>query len=346
MKIPRSYNGYMTKALRGINLGGWLVAERWMTPELFQDITDQGERAIGREVGFDTASRRLEAHRRTFITEEDFRAIADLGFEVVRLPVGYWLFEDDEGFVSGESYVDKAFRWAMKHKLGVILDFHGLQGSQNGYDHSGQAGKVQFYKRANRRRALQTMKHLSQRYGHEPALVAIEIINEPKVRWFLWRLLRYYDDAFRVAQRFVAPNVKIIVSDAFKPLRMAKALARRNYGEQLVLDVHLYQAFSGHDQTQTFEQHIQKVTNDWQALLTELREYVPEILVGEWSAGLPSNAYDGLVGGEAENVAEYYTAQERLFDELSWGHCYWSYRTPGGGVWDYRTMARYLSTTP
>lgn len=325
-------------ALQGINLGGWLIAEQWMTPDLFRDVTRHGERALGRELGVEVAHGRLETHRKTFITEKDFAWIKHAGFDTVRLPVGYWLFEGDEGFVTGETYVDKTFRWAHRHSLGVILDFHGLPGSQNGHDHSGEVGKVRLYKKDNRRRALVMMEYLARRYGQEPALLAIEVINEPKVRWFLGRLLKYYDEAFAIVQRFVRPDVKIIVSDAFKPLRMAKALSRRDYGDQLVLDVHLYQVFSRRDQELSFDEHVDKVRHEWQPLLEKLTSYVPAVLAGEWSAALPVHAYDGLVGGEAGNAGTYYKAQKELFDELTWGHCYWSYKAPGCGVWDFREL--------
>ncbi len=86
----------MGKALRGINLGGWLVAERWMTQDLFRGVKGDDEYSLGWELGQEEASRRLKVHRDTFITQRDFRWIADQGFDFVRLPVGYWLLEDTE----------------------------------------------------------------------------------------------------------------------------------------------------------------------------------------------------------------------------------------------------------
>src|SRR6478736_6585410 len=117
----------MKQARRGINLGGWLVAERWMTPQLFAGVIEDGEIALVRELGYDEARRRLEMHRSSFITEKDFQWIAEHGFEFVRLPVGYWLFEETDDFIDGETYLRRAFEWATRYKLGVVLDFHGLQ---------------------------------------------------------------------------------------------------------------------------------------------------------------------------------------------------------------------------
>lgn len=324
----------MTKALRGINLGGWLVAERWMTPSLFEGVKGDGEIALVQELGYEAARDRLKAHRDSFITEADFQWIAEHGFAFVRLPVGYWLFTKTDDFIDGEAYLQHAFEWARLHDLKIILDFHGLQGSQNGQDHSGQVGKVRLYRPGNRRSALETLEYMCRTYGAHEALLALEIINEPKVRWFLWRLLRYYDRAVAIAARYLAPTVQIIVSDAFKPARMARALSRRGYGSRVVLDIHLYQVFGKSEQELSVDQHLAIVNGEWRALLQELSAHLP-VMVGEWSAALPRRA-----DLESRN-AEYFAAQRRVFDRVSWAHCYWSYKAPGCGAWDYRSRSEF-----
>lgn len=321
----------MTKALRGINLGGWLVAERWMTPRLFDGVEKDGEIALVRELGVKVARERLMAHREHFITEADFAWIKDQGFDFVRLPVGYWLFEETDDFIDGEMYLRRAFDWAEMHGLGVVLDFHGLQGSQNGHDHSGQVGKVRFYRLKNRKRALKTLEYMCKTYGSREGLIGIEVINEPKVRWLLWRLLRYYRRAIRIAERWTGPSVKIVVSDAFKPLRTAKALSRLGVGSRVVLDVHLYQVFGERYQEMSSEQHFQVVDGEWRELLTKLEQYVP-VMVGEWSAALP------VAANKEGRSNEYLLAQQALFDATTWAHSYWSYRAPGAGAWDYRVF--------
>ncbi|RYF28828.1 MAG: hypothetical protein EOO17_03865 [Chloroflexi bacterium] len=55
--------------LRGVNLGGWLLLERWMTPSLFEGITAQDEYQFMRHPD---AAARIAAHRKSFITEADF----------------------------------------------------------------------------------------------------------------------------------------------------------------------------------------------------------------------------------------------------------------------------------
>lgn len=322
------YTGTMKRALRGINLGGWLVVERWMTPQLFKGATGEGEAAFVRSLGAERARKRLIAHRDTFITEKDFSWIARQGYDFVRVPVGYWLLEKTKDFIEGEAYIEKAFAWAQRNNLKVVLDFHGLQGSQNGQDHSGLPGKVRFYRWYHQRRALRTLNYLCRAYGAHPQLLAIEVINEPKIRWFLWPLFRYYGRAIQLVGKSTPERVKIIVSDGFQPLRVARRLARARYRERLVLDVHLYQAFSEADRSLSFEEHIKKVETDWWPLLQKLNGYLP-VYIGEWSAALPGAA-------SQEQAQTYYRAQQAVFATTTWAYSYWSYRAPGAGAWSLR----------
>ena len=54
----------------------------------------------------------------------------------MRLPIGYWAWEVGQGepYIQGQlPYLRKAVAWASNHDLKVIIDLHGVPGSQNGY---------------------------------------------------------------------------------------------------------------------------------------------------------------------------------------------------------------------
>ena len=74
--------------VRGVNLGGWLVLEPWITPTMFDDT---GNSAIVDEWTFcqlqsrATAQAALQNHWSTFYTEADFASIAAAGC-VAKLP--------------------------------------------------------------------------------------------------------------------------------------------------------------------------------------------------------------------------------------------------------------------
>ncbi len=328
----------MRKALRGINLGGWLVAERWMTPELFEGVEGSGESSLVRELGYAEANTRLSRHRMTFITEEDFRWIAAHGFDFVRLPVGFWLFDKTDDFVDGEEYIDWAFMWAEKNNLKILLDFHGLQGSQNGEDHSGAVGPIWLYRPHNTREAMRTTLYMARKYGHHPALLGLEIINEPKQRVFIHRVLRYYDRLIPKLKKVLPDGVKIVVSDAFWPRRMARVLAARGYTD-IVLDVHLYQNKPPFWRYR-LEQFYRVVSKKWPRILNRTSRNI-DILVGEWSAALPTKVLDAA-GHRRAGEVKYYSLQKKVYDEGVWAHAYWTYKAPHNGPWDYRSAHDWL----
>lgn len=112
-----------------MNLGGWLVLEPWITPSIFEEAGDKAvdEYTLSQILG-SKAPERLSKHWNSFITGEDFQAIAAAGMTHVRIPVGYWavLTLDGDPYVSGQLEVlDNAIKWAQAAKLKVIVDLHG-----------------------------------------------------------------------------------------------------------------------------------------------------------------------------------------------------------------------------
>ena len=90
--------------VRGVNLGGWLVLERWMKESLFASVNGKDETCFCVQLGREEASRRLREHWDTWITEADFAWIADHGFNAVRIPVGHWIFGSASGYPYHERY--------------------------------------------------------------------------------------------------------------------------------------------------------------------------------------------------------------------------------------------------
>ena len=109
--------------LRGVNLGGWLLLEKWMTPSLFAGLEATDETTWCAELGHQ-APARLRAHWESFITREDFAWLAGVGVNAVRIPVGHWIFgppypyhakygANPHPFVEGGlDVLDRAFQWA------------------------------------------------------------------------------------------------------------------------------------------------------------------------------------------------------------------------------------------
>lgn len=123
---------YNTQKVYGVNLGGWFVLEPWITPSIFQpwagtqQVVD--EYTFSATVGKQQAQSQLSAHWNSFITEDDFRQIAAVGLNHVRIPIGYWAVNPQPGdpYVQGQlDVLDRAVGWANTHNLKVMLDLHG-----------------------------------------------------------------------------------------------------------------------------------------------------------------------------------------------------------------------------
>lgn len=121
---------YRGDKVRGVNLGGWLVTEPWITPSLFDAAGDAAvdEWSLCETLGADGCRSVLSQHWSSFITADDLNQIASAGMNHVRIPVGYWALKHVEGhqYVDGQlEYLDKAIGWARAAGLKVILDLHG-----------------------------------------------------------------------------------------------------------------------------------------------------------------------------------------------------------------------------
>ena len=133
--------------LRGANLGNWLVLEKWMQPSMFADTDAEDETWYHRRMQKDPELReRRRRHRETYVTEEDFRQIAAAELNLVRIPVPYYVFGDREGIPGCVGYLDRAFVWAEKYGLRILIDLHTVPGGQNGYDNGGIVGVCRWHR--------------------------------------------------------------------------------------------------------------------------------------------------------------------------------------------------------
>lgn len=331
-------------SLRGVNLGGWLVLERWITPSLFVGVSGTDEHTLVQELGQKRARERLERHWSSFITEKHLRKIKQMGLNAVRLPVGYWLFEDQDGFLGGSyEFVDKLFDWSERHNLGVVLCLHGAPGSQNGYDHSGRQGLLKWFKGSNLKKSKQIIERLSGRYGQKENLIGIELVNEPSATnwWRRFKLLRYYKQAGRTVEE-KTKGAKVVLSDAFRSKLIPKIV--RLPLKEPVIDTHLYQLFTDEDRALDFEGHINK-TKGWAQELSRATSKA-QVLVGEWSAAM-DELYDPDLKTKARTFsksqhAAFAAEQRRVFELSGVGWFYWTARTEDKGVWSLLDNPKFI----
>jgi len=275
---------------------------------------------------------RIEQHRKSFITEEDFKWMAKNGINAVRIPIGYWIFDGDEPFTPCISYLDFAMRMAEKYQLKVLIDLHGAKGSQNGSDHSGRIGQAEWYTNSNyRQETIEVLMRLAKRYRDSPALWGIELLNEPKIglrRFFILR--EFYKDVYSQLIEVVRPGTYIVFSDGFVP-RIFSGMLKAKDGYPVAMDIHWYQF--GWTIPRLFFRLLKR--RRWLVKGFERRQ---PVIIGEWS-GMLSHITLKKVALERHTPlqVEHVRRQIEAYDSAM-GWFYWTYKTEGGGIWSFRSL--------
>ena len=105
--------------IKGVNLGNWLVLEKWMSPALFAGTTAEDEYYLPRQLSKEVYEARIKIHRSEYITERDFVTIKRMGLESVRIPVPYFIFGDREPFIRCIEELESANGHRIRMKLSL-----------------------------------------------------------------------------------------------------------------------------------------------------------------------------------------------------------------------------------
>jgi glucan 1,3-beta-glucosidase len=349
--------------LRGVNLGGWLVLEKWITPSLFEGLKATDETSYCVELGEVEATRRLHHHWNTFITRDDFGWLKSAGINAVRLPVGHWLFGKDYPYhrsyqearypfvEGGLAIVDKVFEWAGEFGLRVVLDLHAAPGCQNGFDNGGILDVCEWHTSEEYiEHSLVVLERLAERYADHPALHGIETLNEP--RWDIPTdlLKRFNSDAYLRIRRHCPPErVTVVFHDGFRSFREYAGFLQEPEFRNVAIDIHRYQCFMDYDTSLDIFGHIRKSAVDWRDEADEIiRESGYQVYCGEWSLGLDLKMVSLWAEGPFNHALEemdlfqmsaayrgYASAQVLTFEKYA-GWFFWTYRTETTPEWCYR----------
>lgn len=117
-------------------------------------------------------------HFSSYITENDIKRISEWGMDHVRLPVDYFLFEDDAApgvyREDGLVYIDRCIGWSKKYNINLVLDLHHAPGFFFG---DGDKNCL-FTDRDMQKRYIGIWKFFAQRYIAERYNLTFELLNE------------------------------------------------------------------------------------------------------------------------------------------------------------------------
>jgi len=174
-------------AVKGINLGNWLVPEGYMFRFKYALAPAEIAAVIQALIGDEAASGFWTQFRDVYITEDDIRFIKAAGFNTVRVPLNWRLFvvPGDSGGADrfeGEGWrlLDRLMQWCRDAGLRVIVDLHAAPGGQTGVNHDDGPGfPLIFYVPRDRQRTIALWRALAAHFRDEPAVLGYDLLNEP-----------------------------------------------------------------------------------------------------------------------------------------------------------------------
>lgn len=211
----RTFKGFQ----KGVNLGGW----------------------ISQFAAYDPV------HFETFITEEDIRYIASVGFDHVRVPVDYNVLEEEDGTViqSGFAYLENCLSWCKKYGIRMLIDLHECYGYSFDPLKKDMDRKRFFYDADLQERFLKLWTKIAERFGKESETVAFEPLNEVVLAEVsnAWNgIVKKYIETIRQT----APDTYIVIGGVCYNNVRSVPLLDPPYDDKIVYNFHCYEpmAFS------------------------------------------------------------------------------------------------------
>ena len=182
--------------LRGVGLGGWMLQEGYMmNSNGGADTQHEFKEKLNLLVGADNTNQFYQNWLDNFITEQDINAIADWGFNSVRVALHYNLLTlpieeepvegDNTWLESGFERIDELMSWCSANNIYLILDLHaapGGQGSDAAISDYDPDKPSLWESELNRDKTVALWGQLADRYKDEPWMGGYGLLNE--VNWW------------------------------------------------------------------------------------------------------------------------------------------------------------------
>lgn len=352
---PQNLLGFNTQ-YHGVNVGNWLIPENWMS-HVFDGVVAWDLHSLVQKLGQAEATRRVEHHRSTFMNEGDFSYLKWTGVNSVRLAFGYWDVENTQDYPTGGLvYMDKCFEWAKNHGITVLLDFHGLPGSQNADAHSGTTAGIAFQNPDNVAHALKIVEFVVRRYKDHPAYIGIDLANEPvtcgpdglnngKPAIPVDVLKKYYYDAYDIVRNKVGDQKGWFVFDTpygpypgADPLNWWQFMMEGKY-TKTANDYHYYQLYTPTQTQETMDQHLAEL-GGLKDRFIDMGKKRP-MVAGEWSFALPDKAYENMNWQQKNQARKLWAAAQLKVYENWLGFYFFNYKSDvEDDNWSFTTIIK------
>ena len=235
--------------------------------------------------------------------------------------------EEEDGIKCTDGSIeelDRVFKLSDKYNIDVILDLHGVKGSQNGFDNSGQTKSLEInnnhfvhwtIRSANWigefdvdtkeyiniddlsiEHSKTVLTYIIQKYFSYKKLRGLTVLNEP------WEytpddiLKKFYQDIFDIFQIYMSPDKLFIIHDSFRSQIWNNfKFNNNNKNYTILLDTHQYTAWN--NKYISYDILIDSC-NKWQSPYANY-----QYIIGEWSLAIDNCQM--WLNGFMDNVPNY-----------------------------------------
>ena len=365
--------------MAAVNYGNRFIPEDWMAADFYHPrgldgaalSAKEGVKRVSLADVVDTsvlsARDRMLGWLNDTIAEEDFAKMHRAGVQIVRLPCGYWNWIelpegttpsgpeiDPDGFPLRQQYLqlqtiatpaeylpffERIFAFSAKHGLKVMLDLHGVPGSQNGEVHSGivtgkgESPAYYFQSDWNAQLAVQAIAEMAM-FGaaHSDALWGLELINEPHIQDGSPEghafLASFFATAIAKAREHLDQSVPVLTTDWTYNMG--------NWGDDafpvdkhgvVIWDVHIYQGGAASNLAAAkalYWDDLKKIEN--------FERRGNRVIVGEWTLALLPHQLANSADRKA--MAQFLVAHFATFAE---GSAFWNWDNPSAS-WSFEDL--------
>ena len=295
---------------RGINLGGWFSQ-------------------------CDYSKERLEG----FIKEDDFRQIADWGFDHVRIPVDYNVILEEDGSPReyGLTLIDEALENCRKYGLGTVIDLHKTPG----FSFDAGEGEAGFFENEKYQKQFYFIwEMLAARFGAFSDRVMFELLNEVTEESYLPAWMRISSECIRRI-RVYAPDVRILLGSFHHNGAREVQFLDAPFDDRVLYNFHCYEpiAFT-HQGAYWMEWLKDKRTAFEDAGATE--EFFESLLAPaiekaeKEGTGLYCGEYGVIDVVPPEEALKWFRVIHKVFEKYGISRAVWSYKQMDFGISDER----------
>ncbi|HZG76130.1 MAG TPA: discoidin domain-containing protein, partial [Paenibacillus sp.] len=280
-----------------------------------------------------TAENIYTTHQNTWIQESDLDNIANIGLNVIRLPIAWFEIVNEDGTIKSNAWdqIDWLVAEAAERNIYTLLDLHTVPGGGCPWGSCGRVGPNpnEFWTNtAYQDMVVDIWEAIATRYNGNPAIAGYDLINEPLIDYGedaddVKQKSDYYDRLYD-AVRAIDPNHTIYIAAFFDWANIANPHHDDYEWQNVVYEIHPYEMPGGKD----YNAQLALVDKQLREVASKLEDpaYGVPVLYGEFSLYHYDDIWAKFLSGlNAMNV--------------SWTN--WSYKVRGdmyegtGGYWGY-----------